>query len=32
MTGHARIACGRKPIGELLLDSMLRVIRTEFWW
>ena len=32
MTGHARIACGRKRIGELLLNAMLRVIRTEFWW
>ena len=32
MTGHARIACGRKLIGEILLNSMLRVIRTEFWW
>ena len=32
MTGHARIACGRKPIGEILFHSVLRVVRTEFWW
>ena len=32
MTGHARVACGRKPIGEILLHSALRLIRTEFWW
>jgi hypothetical protein len=32
MTGHARIACGRKPIGEILYNAVLRVVRTEFWW
>jgi len=32
MTGHARVIRGRKPIGEILFRSALRVIRTEFWW
>ena len=32
MTGHARIYCGKKPIGEIGLDYVLRFIRTEFWW
>jgi putative peptide zinc metalloprotease protein len=32
MTGYARIYCGKKPIGEIGLDYVLRFIRTEFWW
>jgi putative peptide zinc metalloprotease protein len=32
MTGHARIYCGKKPLGEIGLDYVLRFIRTEFWW
>ncbi|HET6880097.1 MAG TPA: efflux RND transporter periplasmic adaptor subunit [Pirellulales bacterium] len=32
MTGHARVYCGKKPIGEIGLDYVLRFIRTEFWW
>lgn len=32
MTGHARIYCGKRPIGEIGLDYVLRFIRTEFWW
>jgi hypothetical protein len=32
MTGHARIYCGPKPVGEIGLDYVLRFIRTEFWW
>lgn len=32
MTGYARIYCGKKPIGEIGLDYILRFIRTEFWW
>lgn len=32
MTGYARIYCGKKPLGEIGLDYVLRLIRTEFWW
>ncbi|MGH7138508.1 MAG: HlyD family secretion protein, partial [Pirellulales bacterium] len=32
MTGYARIYCGKKPIGQIGLDYVLRFIRTEFWW
>lgn len=32
MTGYARVYCGKKPLGEIGLDYVLRVIRTEFWW
>ena len=32
MTGSARIETGRRPIGAILLDRMLRFVRTEFWW
>lgn len=32
MTGHARIACGPRPIGEIVAERALRFLRTEFWW
>jgi multidrug resistance efflux pump len=32
MTGYARIGCGWRSAGELLMHSVLRVVRTEFWW
>ena len=32
MTGHARIACGRRPVGAILTDGVYRRLRTEFWW
>jgi multidrug efflux pump subunit AcrA (membrane-fusion protein) len=32
MTGHARVYTGRRPIGAILLDRVLRFVRTEFWW
>jgi multidrug efflux pump subunit AcrA (membrane-fusion protein) len=32
MTGHARIATGRRSPGLILLDRLLRYLRTEFWW
>ena len=32
MTGYARIETGRRPIGAILIDRMLRFVRTEFWW
>jgi multidrug resistance efflux pump len=32
MTGYARIDIGRRPIGAILLNQVLRFVRTEFWW
>jgi multidrug efflux pump subunit AcrA (membrane-fusion protein) len=32
MTGHARVYTGRRPIGAIVLDRVLRFVRTEFWW
>jgi multidrug resistance efflux pump len=32
MTGYARIAIGRQPIGAIATDRALRLLRTEFWW
>jgi multidrug resistance efflux pump len=32
MTGHARVGCGRRRVGEVLADRVLRFVRTEFWW
>jgi multidrug resistance efflux pump len=32
MTGYARIYTGRRRVGEILIDRVLRFIRTEFWW
>ena len=32
MSGYARIYCGRRPIGEMLTERVLRFLRTEFWW
>jgi multidrug efflux pump subunit AcrA (membrane-fusion protein) len=32
MSGHARITCGREPLGKLLTGRLLRFVRTEFWW
>src|SRR5262249_43146816 len=32
MTGHARISTGRRPVGAILADRLLRFLRTEFWW
>jgi multidrug efflux pump subunit AcrA (membrane-fusion protein) len=32
MTGHARVYTGRRPVGAILLDRALRLVRTEFWW
>jgi multidrug resistance efflux pump len=31
MTGHARVDCGRAPIGKIAFEKVLRVLRTEFW-
>ncbi|MBI1913640.1 MAG: efflux RND transporter periplasmic adaptor subunit [Planctomycetes bacterium] len=32
MTGFARVQVGRRPVGAVLLDRVLRFLRTEFWW
>jgi multidrug efflux pump subunit AcrA (membrane-fusion protein) len=32
MTGHARIYTARRAVGGVLLDRVLRFVRTEFWW
>jgi hypothetical protein len=32
MTGHARILCGERSLGAILVDRSLRFLRTEFWW
>jgi multidrug efflux pump subunit AcrA (membrane-fusion protein) len=32
MTGHARIDCGRRPVGRVMGERLMRYVRTEFWW
>jgi multidrug efflux pump subunit AcrA (membrane-fusion protein) len=32
MTGYARVRTGERAIGGLLLDRVLRFVRTEYWW
>ena len=32
MNGHARIYTGRRPIGAIIVDRAMRLLRTEFWW
>ena len=32
MTGTARIYTGRQPIGKVLVNKLLRFVRTEFWF
>jgi len=32
MTGLARVNCGARPIGAILLRRIVRYVRTEFWW
>jgi hypothetical protein len=31
MTGTARVYTGRRPIGAVLVNKLLRFVRTEFW-
>jgi len=31
MTGFARVSCGQRPIGEIMLNRTMRYVRTEFW-
>lgn len=32
MSGYARVYCGKRRIGEIVADRVLRYLRTEFWW
>jgi putative peptide zinc metalloprotease protein len=32
MTGHARVYTGRRPVGTIVLNRAIRLLRTEFWW
>lgn len=32
MTGYARVYCDRRPVGDILVDRLVRLFRTEFWW
>jgi HlyD family secretion protein len=32
MTGLARVYCGPRPVGAILLRRIVRYMRTEFWW
>jgi hypothetical protein len=32
MQGYARVYCGKRPIGEILLERSLAFLRTQFWW
>jgi len=32
MTGFGRIDYGLRPLGWIMLNSVLRLLRTEFWW
>jgi RND family efflux transporter MFP subunit len=32
MSGYARVDCGRRSLGRVLGERVLRYVRTEFWW
>ena len=32
MTGYAHIARGQRPIGEIVAERLLHLLRTEYWW
>jgi multidrug efflux pump subunit AcrA (membrane-fusion protein) len=32
MTGYARVYTGRRSLGRIGIDWVLRFVRTEFWW
>jgi len=32
MSGYARICTGRRSLGEVLGELVLRYVRPEFWW
>lgn len=31
-TGYGRVSCGLRPVGWIMFNSALRLLRTEFWW
>jgi hypothetical protein len=32
MSGEARVSCGHQSIGGRLVENVMKVVRTEFWW
>jgi putative peptide zinc metalloprotease protein len=32
MSGFARVYLGRRPVGSVILDRVIRFLRFEFWW
>jgi multidrug efflux pump subunit AcrA (membrane-fusion protein) len=32
MTGNARVACGRRRVGLIVLERAMRLVRTDYWW
>jgi hypothetical protein len=32
LTGYAHVACGYRPIGGIIAERLLRLLRTEYWW
>jgi HlyD family secretion protein len=32
MSGYARVNTGLRPVGVILIDRVLRYLRTEYWW
>jgi hypothetical protein len=32
MSGEARVSCGRQSIGGRMVEKVMKVVRTEFWW
>jgi hypothetical protein len=32
MSGYARIYTGRRSLGGILVNRVMRLFRTEFWW
>jgi biotin carboxyl carrier protein len=31
MTGYARISCGRRNLGEMAIEKVVRLVRPEYW-
>ena len=32
MSGFARVDTGKRPVGTILMDRILRHLKTEYWW
>jgi multidrug efflux pump subunit AcrA (membrane-fusion protein) len=32
MSGEVRVSCGRQSVGGRMLEKVMKVVRTEFWW